>query len=119
MVEVLQKAGELFADGGNGHDLCLLVTDGRFDKEAVRRSVQEMMGRGLMVVLVIIDSTSASSSVYDLRSVVRGTDGKMAMIPFLKDFPFIHYSVIDNVAHLPDVLSDLVKQWFESSTSSK
>jgi len=99
------------------NDMCLIVTDGRFDKEATRLHVQEMLARGHLPVLVIVDSKSekSSSSVYDIKSVVKGSDGKMTTQPFLSalDFPFPYYAVIQSVPQLPMVLADLVKQWLE------
>jgi midasin len=99
------------------NDMCLIVSDGRFDKEAARATVQEMLSKGQLPVLVIVDSKTekSNSSVYDIKSVLKGADGKMVMQPFISpnDFPFPYYAVISSVPQLPIVLADLVKQWLE------
>ncbi|KAF4672212.1 AAA ATPase midasin [Perkinsus chesapeaki] len=96
--------------------LAVVVTDGRFNKEAVRHSVQNMLSKNRLPVLIIVDESADSGrSIYNLKEVIRDPTGRSRMAPFLsnKDFPFPFYAVIQDVSQLPNVLSDVIKQWVE------
>lgn len=119
---VLDDCDEQFTQvaGGDYKQACLavVVTDGRFNKEAVRHSVQNMLSKNRLPVLIIVDEAAESGrSIYNLKEVVRDPTGRSRMAPFLsnKDFPFPFYAVIQDVSQLPNVLSDVIKQWIEAT----
>ncbi|EEA08139.1 uncharacterized protein CMU_010870 [Cryptosporidium muris RN66] len=47
------------------------------------------------------------------KSKIWTEDGKMKVEPYLENFPFPYYSIIQDTRRIPNVLCDLLKQWFE------
>jgi len=110
----------------------LIISDGRFNKAKVRPWVQTAIARQQLPLLVIVDSTaeaaaavgpsgggsaapsksSKSRSVFDVKQVSY-EGGKCTVTPYLQDFPFPYYVVVQDLQALPSILSDVLKQWFE------
>jgi len=97
--------------------MALIVTDGRFNKAAVRQWVHTALSRQQYPLLIIVDRPKEegqpSTSVFDLKAV-QYENGTCMVSPYLSpDFPFPFYVVIQDMAALPRVLADVVRQWFE------
>lgn len=103
--------------------MLLILSDGRFNKAAVRRLVHEAIDRQVVPTLLIIDSSNsepvtagllpvAQSSILNMREV-QWTDGEMVVSNYLDNFPFPFYAIIQNVESIPAVVSDVIRQWFE------
>ena len=92
--------------------LCLIIADGRFhEKEALRRQMREMsQKRGLLVAFIVLDNPKAS--VLDMQTVSFAS-GKPEFAKYLDTFPFPFYTLVQDIARLPAVISDLLRQWFE------
>jgi midasin len=92
--------------------LCLIIADGRFhEKEALRRQMREMsQKRGLLVAFIVLDNPK--SSVLDMQTV-SFANGKPEFAKYLDTFPFPFYTLVQDIAKLPAVISDLLRQWFE------
>jgi midasin len=90
----------------------LIIADGRFhEKEALRRQMREMsQKRGLLVAFIVLDNPK--SSVLDMQTV-SFANGKPEFAKYLDTFPFPFYTLVQDIAKLPAVISDLLRQWFE------
>ncbi|POM85169.1 AAA domain (dynein-related subfamily) family protein [Cryptosporidium meleagridis] len=110
------------ADNGNKqcHQLIIIITDGRFNKSKVNVWINYAIQNNCIPVLIIIDSIrnnngseNSSSSIFNMKSVSKDENGKMVITPYLENFPFPFYSVIQDPKKLPNILCELIKQWFE------
>jgi len=108
----------------------LLISDGRFNKAKVRPWVHAALARQQLPLLVVVDSAGAGApeaaaggggasqakgsrgSLFDLKAVSY-EDGQCKVLPYLADFPFPYYVVVQDIQALPAILSDVLKQWFE------
>jgi len=104
--------------GGTSCPFVIILSDGRFNKNNVRRYMQEAQEKRYLYIFVILDavkadqgkSSSKSSSrtsdpqgaskeqagILSLRSAVKGEGGKpgLKLVPYLKDFPFSYYCIV-------------------------
>jgi midasin len=100
--------------------LLLIVGDGHFhEREALRRAVLEASRsadgseNGLLIVFIVLDTQA--ESVMQLKSV-SFEDGKPVFERYLDRFPFPYYLVLQDIAHLPRLLADLLRQWMQLCT---
>jgi len=92
--------------------MLLLLTDGRFNKKAVVQQVHRCLAQGILPLLVIVDGKASSKSIFDLKGVqVDPTTGRVRAANYLEDFPFPFYAVVQDVSKLPDLFSDVLRQW--------
>ncbi|TRY51467.1 Uncharacterized protein CTYZ_00003578 [Cryptosporidium tyzzeri] len=110
------------SDNGNKqcHQLIIIITDGRFNKSKVNVWINYAIQNNCIPVLIIIDNIknknsndNSSSSIFNMKSVNKDENGKMIITPYLENFPFPYYSVIQDPKKLPNILCELIKQWFE------
>ncbi|KAH8583660.1 MDN1 [Cryptosporidium sp. chipmunk genotype I] len=132
--KILEYSTNLLKDFGNSnnnsgggsnnqcHQLIIIITDGRFNKSKVNVWINYAIQNNCIPVLVIIDNIknnngkdngSSSSSIFNMKSVNKDENGKMIITPYLENFPFPYYSVIQDPKKLPNILCELIKQWFE------
>ncbi len=99
--------------------MALIITDGRFNKDAVRPLVRKMISDGRIPVLIVLDSNEKGKSIFDIRSVTNDPlTGRPVMKKFLDDdFPFPYYAVINDSSQLPNFVADVIKQWFEANVT--
>ncbi|KAL7067013.1 hypothetical protein ACR3K2_25750 [Cryptosporidium serpentis] len=128
---LLKKATELLRDKSRTnlskqcHELMIIITDGRFNKQKSKIWVNYAIQNKCVPVLIIVDNisdtsddgtdkkNSEGSSIFCMKSVIKTEDGKMKVEPYLENFPFPYYSIIQDTRRIPNVLCDLLKQWFE------
>lgn len=104
--------------GGDIKQLMLIVTDGRMNKESVRKRVQQCLTKRILPVLIILDS---ANKIWDMKQASYGqvwdpikkrNSMKMQLTPFLgQDFPFPYYAVVQSAEKLPQLFCDLLRQW--------
>eukprot|EP00928_Gymnodinium_smaydae_P041433 TRINITY_DN28040_c0_g1_i1.p1 TRINITY_DN28040_c0_g1~~TRINITY_DN28040_c0_g1_i1.p1 ORF type:complete len:2790 (+),score=586.78 TRINITY_DN28040_c0_g1_i1:730-8370(+) len=142
LADMLQLASRLFDERSGGapsKPFCqvqLIISDGRFSKAKVRPWVHAALARQQLPLLIIVDGTSGGGeanaagsaptargnsagqqrSVFDLKAVSY-EGGRCNVVPYLQDFPFPYYVVVQDLRALPNILSDVLKQWFELATS--
>ncbi|KAK6587902.1 hypothetical protein RS030_81186 [Cryptosporidium xiaoi] len=98
------------------HQLIIIITDGRFNKNKVNSCINYSIQKKCIPVLIIIDNNdNNTSSIFDMKSVTKDDDGNMTVKPYLDNFPFQYYSIIQDYKKLPNILCELIKQWFELS----
>jgi len=126
--DLMQRCSQLFDERNdfNPRPFCqvtLLISDGRFNKAKVRAWVHAALSQQQLPLLIIVDSNTEGSStdkkatgsrrsVFDIKAVTY-EGGKCNVVPYLQDFPFPYYVVVQDLQALPSVLSDVLKQWFE------
>lgn len=127
LADLMRLSSELF-DERNGPNparpfsqMSIIISDGRFNKNKVRPWVHAALARQQLPLLIIVDAESetpaanasgSKRSVFDLRAVTY-EGGNCQVVPYLSDFPFPYYVVVQDLQTLPAILSDVMKQWFE------
>lgn len=98
------------------HQLVLVVADGRFhEKDSLRRAVREAASKqGVLYAFIVLDNPV--NSILDMQTV-SFVAGKPAFAKYMDSFPFPFYIVLRDTAALPHALADLLRQWFELSSS--
>ena len=113
----LSVAREQIRGGGTKlQQLVLIIADGRFhEKEALRRCMREVGAqRGLLFAFIVLDNPQ--NSLLSMQSVSFAA-GKPVMKKYLDSFPFPFYVLVQDVSQLPATISDLLRQWFEMTSS--
>lgn len=123
----------------------LIISDGRFNKAKVRPWVHAALARQQLPLLIVVDATAPGPSVqasvptataaarvgggpagvpaaprrsvFDLQAVTY-EGGRCRVSPYLQDFPFPYYVVVQDLQALPSILSDVLKQWFELAAAA-
>ncbi|CAE7306236.1 mdn1 [Symbiodinium natans] len=132
LADLMRLSSELF-DERNGPNparpfsqMSIIISDGRFNKNKVRPWVHAALARQQLPLLIIVDAESetpaanasgSKRSVFDLRAVSY-EGGNCQVVPYLSDFPFPYYVVVQDLQTLPAILSDVMKQWFELAASA-
>lgn len=87
--------------------LVIIISDGRLDKAKVRKALRSCSN--ITYLFIILDNPK--TSIVDMKTT-QFNDGKVEIYPYLQDFPFEYYVVIQSPKLLPKTLSDLLRQWF-------
>eukprot|EP00536_Pseudo-nitzschia_multiseries_P001227 jgi/Psemu1/234400/estExt_Genewise1.C_150085 len=99
--------------------LVFLISDGRIERDsrsALKRLIREMMERNILLAMIIVEGKgNKKDSILNMKEV-SFEKGKPVVKRFIDDYPFPYYIVLDEVASLPEVLGDALKQWFEMLT---
>ena len=101
-------------DGDASHQMMFVVSDGRYDQsqlQALRRLNRRLAERKRLLVLLIVDGDPSRSIEKERRILFEGNEIKN--LAYLDDYPFPYYVVLKDIAKLPEVLSDALRQWFE------
>ena len=99
------------------HQLVVIIADGRFhEKSVLKRHAYELCHRpGVMVSFIILDNSE--HSLLDLATVCFEA-GEPHFMKYLDDFPFPYYIVLNEIIALPRTMADLLRQWFQLSTTT-
>lgn len=90
------------------------------DKKALEPYIRMAQENKIILLFIIIDNKEGNS-ITELTSIEYTTPTGSAdaytmsgikFVPYLSTFPFQFYTVLRNVDHLPDVLSDALRQYF-------
>lgn len=114
--------------GATSCPFVIILSDGRFNKNHVRKYMQEATEKRYLYIFVILDApkekpsgTSAQkpapkgqAGILSLRSAVKaeGGGGGIKLVPYLKDFPFAYYCIVQDLQQLPTALGSILVQWF-------
>jgi len=94
--------------------IAFIISDARIqqDRQIVKGLLDEITLKKILIVLIIVDEDDVNQSVYNLTSVdYKGNE--ITISHYLDDFPFSFYTCLQNVAHLPNTLASLLRQWLE------
>jgi len=114
----------------------IIISDGICqDLDDLRALLRKATEQKIMVVFIVVDSLhqpagkesqaeqTNANSILSMNSVsyVRGKDGglELKMERYMDTFPFDYYVVLRDVASLPDVLSETLRQFFERVSSDR
>lgn len=103
----------------------IVLSDGRFNKENVRRYIREAKEKRYLFIFIVLDkpkqldSGKTESTIMSLRSAVKNETGSIKLVPYLKDFPFEYYCIVQDIQQLPSSLGTILVQWYQMvSTAS-
>jgi midasin len=99
--------------------LVFLISDGRIERDSrsvLRRLIRDMMERNILLVMIIVEGDQKKKDGIMNMKEVSFEKGKPIVKRFIEDYPFPYYIVLNDVATLPEVLGDALKQWFEMLT---
>ena len=96
--------------------ICFVISDARIDsdnRKKLNKIVQELGEKNVVAVLIVIDKNENNDdSIFATKTVEFSSSGIVTK-NYLDKFPFPYYVAIQQVEALPEVLSDVLKQWFE------
>lgn len=102
--------------------LQIIISDGVCeDHETIQRLVRKARELKVMLVFVVIDGINNSESILDISQVSYVTDANGAqslqVTKYLDTFPFEFYVVVRNITELPEMLSLILRQYFQEIAS--
>lgn len=95
------------------HQICFILSDGRFNKEYVRPHITEAERHNQTYIFIIVDRKEVEDSVMSIKSPVKGNDNKYTFKRYMDDFPFEYYLIVRDVSELSSILADVLRQYFE------
>lgn len=100
--------------------LVFVISDGRLSgREEIKKRLRYLRDANVLVAFVIVDQIGESeTSIYDVRRVEYGANGKIQVLPYMQDFPIDFYAVVQDVRLLPTVLADALRQWVEITSAA-
>jgi len=101
--------------------LVFMISDGRIERDSrskLRRLIRQMSEKNMLMVMIIVEGEESSSSNSNDGSIlnmieVSFVNGKPKIKHFIEDYPFPYYLVVGDLAALPEILGDCLRQWFE------
>ncbi|XP_064473273.1 midasin-like [Ornithodoros turicata] len=112
---LLRAAQAVLEDGAPGARLLLIVSDGRGlrsegDEGA---AVREALSKGIFMVFLVLDNPNSKDSILDIRMPVFRPSGEVEILSYMEQFPFPFYVILRDVAGMPTVLGEALRQWLE------
>ncbi|EUR62782.1 hypothetical protein PFBG_05388 [Plasmodium falciparum 7G8] len=98
--------------------LMLIISDGRFNKNSVKSEILKCIQNNFIPILMIIDTPASNNnnkktqSIFDLKQTFY-KNNKLQIVPYLHDFPFPYFVVVDDLNNIPSLTCDIIRQWFE------
>ena len=123
VLRMLDQAGG--SSGGNQApvplQLAFFITDGilhgKQDRDHVRRLARDAAAKQQLLVLVMLDRSDKGKSITETQTC-EFIDGVLVRTSYLDGYPFPYYILLRDMAQLPEVLADALRQWFEMIQSS-
>jgi len=102
----------LHQSGKSDLQLVLIISDGRINKKQVRPYL--LKAQQVLFLCIILDNPAASILAMKSTTFLETPTGpQVEFKPYLEDFPFAHYIVLENPNLLVHSLCDVIRQWFE------
>jgi midasin len=100
--------------------LVFMISDGRIERDSrteLKRLIREMFERNILLAMIVVEGKSSSDgsrkdSLVNMKEVTF-EKGKPVVKRFIEDYPFPYYIILEDMAALPEVLGDALRQWFE------
>ena len=99
--------------------LVFMISDGRIERDSrskVRRLIRQMSEKNMLMVMIIVEGAAENNkkneSILNMKEV-SFVNGKPKIKHFIEDYPFPYYLVVEDLAALPEILGDALRQWFE------
>jgi midasin len=75
-----------------------------------------MSEKNMLMVMIIVEGAAENNkkneSILNMKEV-SFVNGKPKIKHFIEDYPFPYYLVVEDLAALPEILGDALRQWFE------
>jgi len=100
------------------NQIVFIISDGRFNKNNTRNYCMEAKEKGLLYVFLILDKYGIenNNSIINMNSVKHVNKGNgdydIEILPYLDDFPFSYYVIIEDSSDLPEVINTILVKWF-------
>ena len=103
----------------NTKTISIIISDGRFNKSNVKPYLIQATEKGFTYVMIILDNygSEPSKSILNMK-ITKGTGKDLQIVPYLQEFPFEFYCVLQDIAHLPFTLSSVLLNWFSQSLTN-
>lgn len=105
--------------GSSSMQLVFLVSDGRIERDSrdkLKRLIREMMEKNILLAMIIVEGENKKKdSIVNMKEVTF-EKGKPLVKRFIEDYPFPYYIILEDMAALPEILGDALRQWFEMLT---
>lgn len=120
-IRIFERARPL--NTGDQWQLQIVISDGLCeDHETVQRLVRRARENRIMLVFVIVDGINNSESIMDMSQVKYVPDQhgnlQLKIDKYLDTFPFEFYVVVHDIYELPEMLSTILRQFFQDLASS-
>jgi midasin len=102
--------------------LVFMISDGRIERDSrskLRRLIRQMSEENMLMVMIIVEgegandqSVKGNESILNMKEV-SFVKGRPQIKHFIEDYPFPYYLVVNDLAALPEILGDALRQWFE------
>ncbi|KAJ3084604.1 hypothetical protein HDU99_010346 [Rhizoclosmatium hyalinum] len=110
--DILKTARQSSQGSAELWQLQIIISDGILeDHAAVRALVRQAANARIMVVFVILDKRGDRDSILRMTNVTYTSAG-LQMSRYMDTFPFDFYVVLNRIEDLPEVLSDVLRQYF-------
>jgi midasin len=127
LLDVQNSASQM--GGATSCPFVIILSDGRFNKQNVRRYMQEAHEKRYLYIFVILDAikpgknetreTKDKAGILSLRSAIKADNGTgIKLVPYLRDFPFSYYCIVNDLNQLPSALGSILVQWFSIMSGS-
>ena len=101
--------------------LVFMISDGRIERDSrskLRRLIRQMAEKNMLMVMIIVEGEEQGSAKKGKDSILNMKEvsfikGKPKIKQFIEDYPFPYYLVVGDLAALPEILGDALRQWFE------
>ncbi|XP_075750975.1 midasin [Rhipicephalus microplus] len=112
---LLKAATELLPPGPDTARLLLIISDGRgiCSEGDVANAVCRAHSQGLLMVFVVLDSLGGKDSILEIRQPEFGPSGQVKLRSYMERFPFPFYILLRDLASMPAVLGEALRQWLE------
>ena len=101
------------SSAGSSCPFVIVLSDGRFNKENVRRYMREAKEKKYLYIFVCLDKKgSKDQSIMQMKSANKQPNGGIKLDSYMKDFPFEYYCVVSDTSQLPQSLGTILVQWF-------
>ncbi|CAN8018551.1 unnamed protein product [Ixodes persulcatus] len=112
---LLRAAEALLPAGPDAARLVLLVSDGRgiCSEGDVAAAVRDAHSLGLLMVFLVLDCLGGKDSILEVRKPEFGPSGEVRLRSYMEHFPFPFYLLLRDLASMPAVLGEALRQWLE------
>ncbi|KAL4485768.1 hypothetical protein ABPG72_012308 [Tetrahymena utriculariae] len=125
LVKFMKSTIETFKEAKGGskdtHQICFIMSDGRFNKKLVKPLIQEAEENNQLFVFIVLDKSEDKESIMNIKSTSQKyVNGKLQieMKHYLEDFPYKYYIIVKDVHELSKVLVDILRQYYEMKSNS-
>jgi len=107
--------------GSSSMQLVFMISDGRIERDSrskLRCLIRQMAEKNMLMVMIIVEGEEEGSTKKSNESILQMKEvsfvkGKPKIKHFIEDYPFPYYLVVGDLAALPEILGDALRQWFE------